>query len=364
MERVAGLIDGGKHAADVGVLYYAEAEWACGSSVMTTQRIVRVLNENQIACEVVPIEQLDPKRYRALLIPAAERWPKALFEVLKKAKQNGCAVTFIDRLPSGYADCPGVPKVPYECTSLGDAARWCRERVAMPVTPEKAFPMVHVYPYDGQSGRLYLIFNEDSREYTSFSGAFEGLTAPVLYDPEDGSCVLADGERHVNGFALTVTLTPGQLLVLANPLPGWPEAKPRAEYRSLCSVAPRWHVHFEGYDEKNFETDRPEDLFERCPRFAGKVRYEAEIELTQPIAGFEIENLYGAATLYVDGAAIGARVSRPYRFIGSVPAGRHTLLLECVNCPAYRWHDPLSVHGWLPPVGLCGDITLLETVDM
>ena len=100
MERVSGLIDGGRHAAPIGVLYYAEAEWACGSSVMKTQKIVRELNERQLACEVVPIELLAPGRYKALLIPAAERWPKALFDKLDALEQSGCKIAFIDRTPT------------------------------------------------------------------------------------------------------------------------------------------------------------------------------------------------------------------------------------------------------------------------
>lgn len=361
MERAAKLIDGGRHVSPIGVLYYAEAEWACGSGVMKTQKLVRELNERQLACEVVPVELLEPGRYNALLIPEAERWPKALFEKLDILKRGGCEIAFVGRAPSGYADCEGAPEAKYECVSLDSAAVWCLEHVKPSVMPDGYFPMAHVYPYDGENGRLYLIFNEDSRRETRFKAAFEGLHSPVLYDPEEDRCVLGQGKTRENGYELAVDLEPGQLLVLADPLPVWPKAAPRKEYRLGAALSPLWHVSFpDAPDMESFDTDAPEDLSKRYPRFAGTARYEAAICLDRPAWGFEIPELYGAATLYLDGKKISERVSRPYRFTADVPAGDHTLRLETVNCPGCRWRDPLSVHGWLPPSGLTGNLRLLE----
>ena len=328
---------------------------------MKTQKLVRELNERQLACEVVPIELLEPGRWQALLIPAAERWPKALFEKLDELSQNGCGIAFIDQTPTGYADCGGAPEVKYGCVGLKAAAGWCLEHVRPSVTPERYCPMVHVYPYDSENGRLYLIFNEDSRREARFEAAFEGLTSPVLYDPEEDRCVLPQGVLQENGYKLAVTLEPGQLLVLADPLPGWPEAGPKKEYRTSAALSPLWRVSFpDAPDMDGFETDAPEDLFKRYPRFAGTARYEAEIYLNGPAPGFEVTDLHGAAALYIDGKKINERVSGPYRFTADIPAGRHTLRLELVNCPGYRWRDPLSAHGWLPPVGLTGKVCLLE----
>ena len=361
MERVSGLIDGGRHLASIGVLYYAEAEWACGSGVMKTQKIVRELNERQLACEVVPIELLAPGRYQALLIPAAERWPKALFDKLDALEQSGCKIAFIDRTPTGYADCEGTPEVKFECVDLKSAAKWCLEHVRPSVAAEGYAPMVHVYPYDSETGRLYLIFNEDSRGETYFEAVFEGLDRPALYDPERDERYLPRGEKAENGYRLSVTLEPGQLLALSDPLPGQEILGPKPEYCHGAALSPTWRVSFPGDpDMDSFETDAPEDIFKKYPRFAGTARYEAEIRLDKPVNGFEMTGIYGAATLYVDGKKTGDRVSPPYRFVSDVPAGKHILRLDTVCCPAYRWRDPLSAHGWLPPVGLTGKVYPLE----
>lgn len=54
MERCAEELDGGVIPCQVGVLYHAEAEWACGKETMQAQAVVKVLNQRQIFCEIVP----------------------------------------------------------------------------------------------------------------------------------------------------------------------------------------------------------------------------------------------------------------------------------------------------------------------
>ena len=166
-----------------------------------------------------------------------------------------------------------TPEAKYECVSLDSAAVWCLEHVKPSVMPDGYFPMVHVYPYDGENGRLYLIFNEDSRRETRFKAAFEGLHSPVLYDPEEDRCVLGQGETRENGYELTVDLEPGQLLVLADPLPGWPKAAPRKQYRLGAALSPLWHVSFpDAPDMESFDTDAPEDLSPRPRRIQAGAR--------------------------------------------------------------------------------------------
>ena len=360
MERTAALIDGGRHLASVGVLYYAEAEWASGSGVMKTQRIVRALNERQIACEVVPIDLLAPGRYDALLIPTAPRWPEKLFHRLAALSAAGCRVGFVDGLPEGYCDREGTPPRDYESVSLENAAAWCESVSPSAVRPLTPAPLVHVYPYERAEGRLVLFFNESCRESVSFSGIVSGLADPVLYDPETDCCILPEGENTEAGFRLHLTLEPGQLLILSAPQPGWPAAEPNVAYGLDGCLRPRWRVSFPQQDGMaEFETDEPFDLTARWPRFSGMARYEAEADFPAA-AGIALETQYGAVRLWIDGREAGARVSPPYRFPMDIPAGRHHVRIECVNAPVFRWRDPLSVHEWLPPTGLLGPITLLR----
>ncbi len=360
METVARLIDGGRHAARAAVLYYAEAEWASGSGVMKTQSVVRVLNERQIACEVVPIAQLTPGRYEALLIPAAPRWPKALIDMIPHLADAGCRVAFVDARPSGYCDAEGAPPAVGECVPLSGAAQWCASVSRAVVRPLTDAPMVHVYPYDHPDGRRVLFFNEDCRSDSVFDGWVEGLAHPVLYDPETGGCALPEGENGPDGFRLKLRLTPGQLLVLADPLPGWPKAERPVPLDAGEPIQPRWHISFPQRDDlPALDTDRPFDITARWPRFSGTVRYEAEILCPCAAEGLLLNGAHGAAQLWVDGREAGVRVAAPYGFSVSLPAGTHRLRLEITNAPVYQWRDPLSIHAWLPPTGLTGSIQLI-----
>ena len=360
MEKTAALIDGGRHAARAAVLYYAEGEWACGSGVMKTQRIVRTLNERQIACEIAPIDGLIPGRWDALLVPQSPRWPRKLFEKISVLQEAGCAVAFVDGWPTGYCDSEGAPPQTGETVPLSDAAAWCSSVSKAVVRPDSPAPMVHVYPYDGQEGRLILFFNESDRENAAFHGRVEGVWHPVVYDPEREKCVLPQAEETPEGCAIHLTLTPGQLLILSEQKKAWPQAEKERTLMEGEHLAPRWRVSFpdaEGMEA--FETDQPKDITALYPRFSGTVRYEGEAALPAS-EGLALQGVYGAARVWIDERDAGVRVAPPYHFPARIEAGVHRLRVEITNAPVFRWRDALSCHAWLPPTGLTGPIALLS----
>ena len=360
MEKTAALIDGGRHVARAAALYYAEGEWACGSGVMKTQRIVRALNEAQIACQVVPIDDLQPGRWEALLIPYSPRWPKKLFEKLKVMQAAGCAVAFVDGWPAGYCDGEGTPKRMGDSVPLSEAAAWCASVSKAAVRPSSPAPMVHAYPYDGVAGRLVLFFNESDRENASFSGWVEGIARPVLYDPEMEACAIPQAEEAPDGCTLHFTLTPGQLLIVSEQRSDWPQPVKESPLLETDSIAPRWRVSFPGAENMEpFETETPGDITRLYPRFSGTVRYEASVSLPGA-EGLGLPYTHGAVRVWVDEKELGARVAPPYHFPGKIAPGTHRLRIEITNAPVFRWRDGLSCHAWLPPTGLTGPIALLR----
>ena len=360
IERVSSLIDGGRHAARAAVLYYAEGEWACGSGVMKTQRVVRELNERQIACEVAPIDDLVPGRWEALLIPYSPRWPKKLFDKIGILKAAGCRVAFVDGQPEGLCDAEGEAPRLGETAALSDVGSWCAKGSRSVVLPDTPAPMVHAYPYDSQDGRLVLFFNESDRENVSFEGRIEGIHDPVVYDPEMETCARAQSSDTPDGCRIRLTLTPGQLLVVSAPRASWPRAEKETPLAETETVSPHWRVSFPGNGEIDpFETDEPTDITALYPRFSGTVRYEAEVIL--PAAqGLALPGVYGAAQVWADEKEMGVRVAPPYHFSGSLTPGVHRLRVEITNAPVFRWRDGLSCHAWLPPTGLTGPIALLR----
>ena len=95
---------GGVIPCQVGVLYHAEAEWACGKETMQAQAVVKVLNQRQIFCEIVPVDDLRPGRCKVLFIPKGRLWPRKLFERVKMLRKAGCRIAFVEAWPQGCSD--------------------------------------------------------------------------------------------------------------------------------------------------------------------------------------------------------------------------------------------------------------------
>lgn len=149
-------------------------------------------------------------------------------------------------------------------------------------------------------------------------------------------------------------------MIVSQPLPQWPQAEKLRKPALEKSLSPIWHISFPDDPEmKAIHTDELFDIASRFPRFAGTVRYEAEVQIDRPCLGLRIKNLYDAGRVWVDGGEAEMRMAPPFDFLFSLSPGRHTFTIETVNAPVYRWRDPLSIHGWLPPVGLLGPVVLL-----
>jgi hypothetical protein len=57
--RVCHMLTGGTHIAPVAVLYHAEAEW--GGKYQPFEKVVKLLLQNQIDCDIIPIDTLTDK---------------------------------------------------------------------------------------------------------------------------------------------------------------------------------------------------------------------------------------------------------------------------------------------------------------
>ena len=97
MAQVGDRIDGGRHITRTGVLYFAEAEWANGTTeCMKTQTVVKELNQQQIECVIIPIDMLDDADIDLLFIPYARSWPKQLLIQCQELIRKGVCVRFVD----------------------------------------------------------------------------------------------------------------------------------------------------------------------------------------------------------------------------------------------------------------------------
>lgn len=362
MARAASLLDGGEMLTRIGVLYYAEAEWAQGKRCMKTQELVKALNLAHLPCEIVPIDLLAPGRYDVLYIPRAKWWPEKLFRRLRALMDAGCRVVFVDALPEGLSEGWGdMDELTRGCAvlPLADIARDAAACAAQPVRALTESPDISLYLYRKEGRVLAVLFNEDTRRAHDIALTADAFAAPVLYDSEQERCWVAEGQGGV-----TVTVEPGQLLMLADPWPDWPQARPMPHYAEAGECWPRWHVTFSDASLAPLDTDRPEPLNRLHPRFSGAACYEAEVALPQGCAGVLLPGMTGAASLWLDGQPLGHRAAPPYRFAveGAAP-GIHHLRLETAAPPVFACRDPLSFYQYIKPVGLTGPIRWLKEED-
>ena len=68
-QKLCALLSGGRHVAPAAVLYHAEAEWA--GDAMGFEPIVRVLAEDQLDANVIPLDELKSHPLRR-----ASFWPE------------------------------------------------------------------------------------------------------------------------------------------------------------------------------------------------------------------------------------------------------------------------------------------------
>ena len=359
MARAGSLLDGGEMVARAGALYYAEAEWAEGKGCMKTQDIVRALSLRHVPCEIVPIDLLEPGRYDALYIPRGKLWPEKLFRRLRVLMEAGCRVVFVDALPEGLSEgqgditqlTEGMAVVPLEAVGEDAAAH-----VTRPVRALTDSPDIYLYLYRRQEGLLAVLFNEDVRESHAITLTAEAFAAPVLYDSEREACFLLPG-----GSTWEITVEPGQLLMLGDRLPAWPEPQPLPRYTPAEEVWSAWRITFSDPALPPVTTDHPQPVNALHPRFSGRVRYETEVTLAEGRDALLLPDMTGTAEVWLDETPLGYRAAPPYRF--DLPEGchgPHTLRLETVVPLVQSHRDALSFFNYIKPAGLTGPVQWLH----
>ena len=355
MERSAALLDSGRVPCRVGVLYHAEAEWACGKRTMQTQAVVKVLHQHQIPCEIVPVDMLQAGRYDALYIPHGRLWPRKLFDRLAELSAVGCRIVFVDAMPEGLSEGQGdVAELTqaYFVLPLAQVAGDAAQHTRRVVEPLDDYPAVTCLPYEKDGQLLLALFNDDCRESVTFRFRAPGLKHPVCCDLEGGSCVqLPDhGEQ-------TVTLTPGQLLFVGPWREGWPVPEEPRTYGAIGKASPTWQIQFLDDDLPGRKADAPIDLTTVAPRYMGRAVLTCQVEAPNGCTMLEL-NCRGAAVLSLDGHVLATPVCAPYCV--PVTPGCHTLAVELTVPVFFHHHDPLSFFNYVEPVGIFGEVTFLK----
>lgn len=150
-DEFCGVMYTSQSEIQTAILYHAEAEWREGEKAQKFQRPAAVLARNQISYDVVPADVFTyPERYdaftekglminghayQALIIPACEKVPESVADFVKKCKETGFPVFFVNRVPAGMDEvaksCDAV-----QCCGLSELADRVKQRMTLDIEVE------------------------------------------------------------------------------------------------------------------------------------------------------------------------------------------------------------------------------------
>ena len=419
LNRVCHLIDGGIHRSCAAVLYTAELEWM-DRNVMQFETVGRMLAQNQVDYEVIPVDLLLPltihggklacgapvyedhqsigrEEVSALILPQCSCIPRKLADWCMEAKKEGFSVISIHEVPrilepdgtlTDWKE--GTP----DAVELEDLGKVMRERAAE-ITLSEYAPYLRYYHYIHRDGSYYLFFNESVTETVDATVTIpaDGAVSMAEYDawenrrkPAAYSRTKAD-ESGADSFALTLTLSPYEMKIFY--VSGDPDdmgTKKACPGQEEILVEGPWKLSLKKAGEDKFIYER--DLFALknltsgsfWPDFSGTMKYETSVivsrdgrkEGTNEEGGQEAENeagsvildlgeVYETAEVWINGQRAGCRIAPPYRFdvTSLMKEGKNEVEVLVTNTLVHQQKDRMSVTLPVEPSGLLGPVRFL-----
>lgn len=272
--RMCGLLNGGKHVADVAVLYDAEADWAGGR--MPMQKVLRNLAEHQISADIVSLDMLtEPEwgaslqrgklvingvSFDALVVPYAQYLPESILDFAKRAEEAGFPIFFVGELPEallsdwnrnrkdpsgkdsaqtgdgadapeleaegcGDVDLAGEDLEPWqlvqELESLScvrtvmpgrEAEMLLEDDPAMQVL-SPVWPALTLYRYRKDDAEVRMLFNENPEQRYEGVMRVPESESVWIYDAEKNRAYKAECAETEEGRLVSVYLEPGESIV-------------------------------------------------------------------------------------------------------------------------------------------------------
>jgi hypothetical protein len=390
INRMSHLISDGRHVATAAVVYHAEAEWA--GAAMFFHKPVKVLMQNQIDCEVIPVDVLaeaatirdnklciNQEDYSCLIVPYAESLPSALIRRLLLLAEQGLAIRFVDGFPVRASDGNGGdmrselsrlachPNV--KLAALDRLAEAMREDGFYDITVRRYQPYLRSYHYTHDGLDVYMFFNEHPCQMlqTDIELPVEG----EIYAYDAFLNRLSKWAGQGEGGAVYLELHPYQSIVLLHgPELGLHAALPAILLEGETELNGGWRISISGadcYPEFKEWGSRLElanmSAPDRLPRFSGTFRYETDFDWKGPgsDASVDLGQVYETAEVWVNGERAGVRLCPPYRLeaYGLIKPGKNKLVVEVTNTLVKDKQDFLSAFAQQEPSGLIGPVRII-----
>ena len=327
--RLCKLFRGGRMLAPAAVLYHAEAEWACGK-YMNCARPIKVMAQNQIDCDILPLDvfttdnyqtvlgedfvRVNETAYRALVIPYAEVIPAALAQVVDTLPIPVC---FVDALPSRVIGGGALP-THADVVPLAEVANWLRAHGAADISVSSPAPALFYQRYEQGDMHLYLLVNQSFHEAVSTTVILPEQGSCMLYDAMDNRFFEAPAHTCAKGTALQVELAPFETIVAVFGGTEGITPEPLPQYSAAETLTPEWTLSSatgDAYPNFTPAGTLTELVNQGAPgkfqELYGTLRYQARVTLPAGTRTIDLGRAFDTAELFVNGQSAGAREYLP-----------------------------------------------------
>jgi len=374
--RISTILSDGRHFASAALLYHAEAEWS-GGKYMKFEKPAKVLTQAQIDFDVISEDYLakaevrDGKiclakeTYPILIVPYTEIMPDAMMNDIRRFLDGGVQVVFLDALPDRTVS--GAPVEDFDVCpieALTEIMKPYRDLTA----EGTAVRELRFFHYEKNGTEVYFLTNEDIFKTVNAELTFAGREngSYILYDPMENTACHAQFSGK-----LPVSIAPYQSVMLffgaddiAKELPAY-----RIPQVDEAVITPEsWKISFaepEAYDPSTRnpnngfvelrEITELYNIIRENPLFAGFVRYETELTLSEGKYILDLGKVGEHALLWVNGEYVGEKIVPPYRFTIDAKDGKNTITVVTTSHLGYRMHDSFFLA--MEPVGLLGPVS-------
>ncbi len=359
-KKVLSAFDGSKHICNAAILYHAQAEWF-SDEYMLMQTPAKVLYDNHIDFDLLSDDLLDKiivengkiklkESYDCLVIPYAKLLPETLVEQLRKLKDNGADVVFVDGLPVGVTGFNVIEKA--------NLAKYFEEKDYVDLKVNN-FHLLRHYHAVNEGCDIYMFFNE------SINQTFNG----TIFTGKKGNYNVYDfiSDKHYKGTGdVKICLEPYQSCVVVYEQDrGFDDY---VYYNDLTSetVSANFNVKLYSYEDMSkcvyeYNTDTLKPISAEKPTFSGKITYDFTFNAKHDAAYVKLSEVGENARLFVNEIDCGIAICKPfvYDISKAVKQGENTVRIEVYTTLANSERDPVSMFIPLAPTGIFGDIEIL-----
>lgn len=361
-QRLCRLMSGGYQVCQVGVLYHAFAEWS--GDYMPIQKVLKVLQQNQIDCNVISEDYLMEATindcsyringfdYDVLIVPYTKRLPKALLEQISELNNK---VIFIDDIPQDF-------NLNNELiVSLDDLVNQLDDLREMN-SSSKEEKLVY-YHYHQDDGDVYMFNNECVYHDINTTITLKTTDSLMIYDAFDNNTYHLDSKIVNDKLVFDLHLKPYQSLVLVS---GKTDNVRFSKGKELVSLDKDVEVSLKSFNDsvyqQTFELEQLSYLDNEYMRFSGNIKYRFKQTLETTNLLLEVSEAYEIVEVIVNGISCGSKIVPDYLFDISLAAkiGENTIDIIVTNNLARNQRDSMSQYLALEPLGVTGTIKLYE----